>query len=339
MNTNGNETFEPTELDTFLNGDNAGQEAKIELGIEPKEEPKDVEPKEDETANVETPTTKEKDVDKEVEEDEGTKTKKEDTDEQAKGSDELNLEGDVSEGQSKDKNHPVNQAFSRLRHEKKEFEKVATELKSAQELLDNEFKALALKNGYKDITNAAEYLRAVRQQEGVKSFNQTNDPNDLIDVIKQNVLDEVKPFLTNANSAIKETSQAKVEVELQQQVDGLNEKYGTNLKKYDDIVNLPNADKVIDYLEKDLSLDDAYYLANKDTIVETKVNSAKQKAINVAKGYDHVKQDGKSNAVKKVQLTQSEIDNNLSTWRQWFPKESDSKLKEMILSAKKNGEL
>jgi len=315
---------ESNELDVYLNGEPSAEE--------PKEEEI---PKGTEEAETEEPSASQDKAEEDAEIPEEKETDTEEESDDAETEDKPEVDEDVSLAQSKDKNHPLNKVFSKLRREKKEFE-----LKQAKQAdIDKKYEALALKAGRKDIKTAEDYIRALDLKDGVDKFNETQDATDLIRTIKSDILSEIAPVLEGTQHTIEEAGQSKVDEDLAKQVTDLNEKYGTELKTFDDVANLPDADKIIDYLEKGVTLDDAYTLVNQKDIFEKAQKASTQKAINKVKGRTHVKANGNNDSIKKDQLTQAEIDTHTTTWQGWFPDAKPSEIKAYMLEAKKLGEL
>jgi len=95
--------------------------------------------------------------------------------------------------------------------------------------------------------------------------------------------------------------QAEVEASRQgllQQIHELNEEFGLRVKDENDLDNLENVAQVADYFKRGLSLKEAYYLANRNTIDAKKsVNAAAKKA-----STSHIQPDARGGAGDTVDL-------------------------------------
>lgn len=73
---------------------------------------------------------------------------------------------------------------------------------------------------------------------------------------------------------------------LQSDIDQLNKEYpNCGIKKPEDITD----SKMVDYIRKGLSVNEAYYLANKDNIAQAQMAGVRQATINQANGKGHLK--------------------------------------------------
>lgn len=269
--------------------------------------------------NTETPV-QEIDVDSNVEKD---------GDQQPEINDETPIE------QSKDKTHPANSAFARYRRENKELKEKYQMTQKQIEEMNNAFKELAKQNGVDGIEDVQGYLKAVKRQTLQQKYKQSQDPIVLAELVADMVKQDTDP-----QKQQEEIVNNAVEEQLQKELKEFNEEFGKNLENIDDVISLPNSDKIIDYMEKrNLSITDAYFLANRADIQKEQSEKAKQEAINQARGFSHVKPNSQGGEVNANAITQEEIKSNLPMWRAMFPNASQQEIVKMMQKAKDDGDL
>jgi len=213
-------------------------------------------------------------------------------------SDESNVlaDEDVSEGQSKDKNHPANHVFAEQRRKNKELEEKLKEFESKQVAIDKHYEELALKAGRNDIKTEEDYRRALAQEDMINRYKETQDPLALVELMKTALMPEIKSMV--------DKPLAPQEYDFMPEITDFNTEFGKTLKSIDEVMDLPNSEKIISYMDKNgLKLSEAYRLANGDSIK----TAARQEAINKAKGHSHVK-DTKQSADTSGHVDKAELD-------------------------------
>lgn len=231
----------------------------------------------------------------------------------------VQIDDNTSTEQSHDKSNPANKAFATLRKERKQ-------LQAERDNINRQFAELAKAQGFDKITTADEYFIELNKQQAAAKYKKSNNPVDLIDAITEGVKSSLAPREALAQEVASTAPKAEI--------DTFNEQYGYELGSFDDIVELPNSEMIFDHMENNnLSLADAYFLANKDSVVKSEAKKARQQAINQAKGFSHVKKDSNAGEVDTVSISPSE----LSELKRWFPEKSTAELTKLGKSYKKSG--
>lgn len=116
----------------------------------------------------------------------------------------------------------------------------------------------------------------------------------LEELIKAQV--ETHPDVVAARKAVEELKLSKQAAEdakalatVEAQIKEIAEKYDPSIKSTADIMRLPEYPKIYGYVQKGLSITDAYRLVYADTIAEKKAAAAKQQVINDAAGKAHLR--------------------------------------------------
>jgi hypothetical protein len=217
------------------------------------------------------------------------------------------------EQQSIDKDNPANHAFAEMRRKLKEQDGVIKQ----QSELDKTYADLAKKLGYEGVNNAKEFAEAVKRQETLNKYKETNDPEFLIEAI----VDRLAPKLQPAQQDI------VVDNGLNKELEEFNKTFKQNLKSIDEITTLSNHEEVLEYMMNGIPLHKAYAAANPDKIAAAN----KQAIINQVKGHNHVKANSNGGTVEKINVTAAEV----AQWKQWFPEKPDEQCRKEIAANKK----
>lgn len=107
-----------------------------------------------------------------------------------------------------------------------------------------------------------------------------------------------------ADSLRKQTEEQAISQRLQSEVEGLNAAYDLRLQSIDDVLTLPNAERIIEIARTSgLPLTDCYLLANKDEVLQKQAKAAEQRARTKVASKAHVKDAAKaSDSVDLVQV-------------------------------------
>lgn len=209
------------------------------------------------------------------------------------------------------------------------------EFNQRQQALDAEFARRF--EGYENpithqpIRNQKDYFAALDAQEKLARDKELEDkgidPKVFEDMVNRQVNNN--PIVQQAQEVINQARQSQLENAL---AEGIREisVLDPNIKGIDDILNLPNAQQIIDYT-KNMSLVDAYKLANFDNLMKGKVAGAKQAALNNINGTSHLNQtDNLSTADNgEVEIPQSE----LAQWKRAFPHATHAELRKKYNSS------
>lgn len=225
--------------------------------------------------------------------------------------------------QSENKDNPANKAFAELRRKNKEFE---TKLGSYTQA-DKEVTELAKSLGYEGVTDVNSFLRAVKQEELATKYKETQDPTILAEMMKESMFSD--PRFSQSQT---KTEPANVDDALNSEIEEFNKSFDGKLTSFDDILNLPNSAKILDYMDKsNLPLIDAYKLANPEEYADRVAKASKQQAINQARGLSHVKSNATAGEIDPVTVTAGEI----SQWKSWFPNKTEEQCRKEIANNKK----
>lgn len=227
-----------------------------------------------------------------------------------------------SKAQSRNKDNPANSLFAKMRREKKELE---TNLQRYKQI-DAYYADLAKKSGLSNITNAIEYAEAIKNQTFAEQYKETGDPSLLIDRMKESIFSDprfsqiIQPQSSGEDVIDKELSE-------------FNSAGYEKLESFDDILNLPNSQKILTYMDtNNLPLLDAYKLANAETLVQKQTKAAKQAAINQAKGHTHINSNAKSGGIEEIPVSE----NDIAIWkRRHGSNKTDEQCRKEITEAKK----
>lgn len=225
-----------------------------------------------------------------------------------------------SNEQSKNKNNEFNSKFAQLRRENEE-------LKRKTNLANKYLSNLYQEQGIKDLDTFNNYMQNFEETQRKNEYKERGIDIDELDKV---IADRIKesPELQQLK---KMQEQRKVELEVQE----FEQNY-PNFKDVKNVQELPNFQKVIEFRNKhNLSLTDAFTLANKDNLQEI----MKQETLKL-------KNDIKNDLVSKQNRTLSNSSNSgnanpivitksdLNVWKKFYPGKSDEELKKIIYKSK-----
>lgn len=96
------------------------------------------------------------------------------------------------------------------------------------------------------------------------------------------------------------------------------------VKTIDDAEGLPNIDVIKQYIQKGVSLSDAYFMANKKDILSNKSSEARVQAIKSIQSKNHIKPTGSGVEASYVKIPAQTMD----MYKQFFPKWSEKQIRE-----------
>ena len=243
------------------------------------------------------------------------------------------------EEQSKDKDNPANHAFAEKNHELKQ-------LRAWKEERDQKFAELARQAGFSDIKDADGYLTAIEhqrqqqhQQQLATQYQNNHDPALLAQMaanqIKQDP--EYASSVAASKQMVQYIAEQQVMSSIQSEIAELNETFGTSVKNINEVNELPNGGKIVQLLmnNQNMTLSDAYLLANKADVLKNATAKQKQQLVNQAHGFDHIGKNATGGDVDNIQVT----DTDIQDWKKWFPDKSRDQCIKEIRQAKKNGDL
>ena len=115
---------------------------------------------------------------------------------------------------------------------------------------------------------------------------------------------ELKKLRDEAAALKKQTEEQAINQRLQSEVDSLNATYDLKLKTIDDVLTLPNAERIIEIARTSgLPLTDCYLLANRTELMQQQTKAAVQKDRTKVASKSHIKDTAKaSDSVDLVQV-------------------------------------
>lgn len=81
---------------------------------------------------------------------------------------------------------------------------------------------------------------------------------------------------------------AKAQEAIRRGVESIRVKYGENVQSVEDILAMPTGGAFNEYVQKGLPLEDAFYLANRETLDRRRMEAARQAGIKQASGKRHM---------------------------------------------------
>lgn len=195
----------------------------------------------------------------------------------------------------------------------------------AQARFDSEIAQLC--SGYvhpvtgKPITTLAEYKDAIYQQDRIAAEEKLKESGldaEAIDSLITN-----NPVIQQAQAVIAQSQAVEAERRLQADFEAVKA-LDPSVKTMADIPNLPVIENIL--RNSNMSLVDAYKLANYDSLIQNARAGAKQGAINQMKGKGHLTGvDSLSNDSSEVEIPQAEY----RSLKETFPNKSDAELKKL----------
>lgn len=147
--------------------------------------------------------------------------------------------------------------------------------------------------------------------------------------VKELVEDAVRPLreqvqrqhLTSAGEAARAVNR-QAEAVIRQGVENIRAKYGAQVQSLQDILALPTGETFSGYVKKGLSLEDAYYLANRESADRHRLSAAKQAGINQAAGKRHMASPARAAGELPYSATAEEA----AAYRELLPDATDAEI-------------
>lgn len=167
------------------------------------------------------------------------------------------------------------------------------------------------------ITTKAEY-DLYQQQYQQEQLQQAGIDPGILDQMIQN-----HPAIHQAQAMM---AQQQMAMQQQRMVAGLQaiSQFDPDVKGFEDIIKNPNFAQIDAMYQRGYSLEDAYYLANKDKISQRKQAAAKQQVINQATGKSHMKATGSNGAGNDVSVP-SDV---MEMYKQMNPGATETQIKQ-----------
>ena len=180
-----------------------------------------------------------------------------------------------------------NHAFAEMRVKNKKLEQQTKELEEKlgkmSGIIGNQFKD----QGINDVDGYLNYYSEYEKKE-LENKARYGDTEAIQKLAAQTIVDDPRfKQMEQVSNAMLDMIARQKEVD---EVKEFNGAYGQNLNGYKDITGLPNANQIIDLMqENNLSLTQAYTLANSNSLMNQQAKQAKQEVVNTNAGYGHVR--------------------------------------------------
>ena len=219
-----------------------------------------------------------------------------------------NTAAEVKEPQSAE----VNASFAAARRKAEE------EYNSKLKGINDEFKRVFgnVKNPVtgKNIETYQDYLQAVEHQK-TESRNKMLQEKGIDPKLIEQYVNE-SPVMRQAQQILEENNKAEAQRKLESDLKAIGE-FAPEITSFEDLENHESCADVIAYVEKGLSLVDAFKLANFNRLSAKSTEAAKQAAINQAKSKGHMET---TNSVSVGMDNLAPIpDNVMAMWRNAYP--------------------
>lgn len=199
----------------------------------------------------------------------------------------------INDGSNDERNYEKDAAYAEMRRKAEEAE----EYKEKYNQVNNFFK-----NNYGDefgVDNFESFKEKMTSQRMEEKFNEivdeANKEKNQVDVnAKMKELLDLHPEFNKIKQELNKYEEAAAKTVQKQnekkEVTDLNNEHGLELQSYEDIKKLDNAEKILGYMtDSNLSLSDAYLLANKDIIQKEGAEKVRQQTMNQINGKSHIK--------------------------------------------------
>lgn len=226
-----------------------------------------------------------------------------------------------SKKQSLNKDDEANTRFAQMRRENEE-------LKKKNEIASKYLSTLYKDQGINDLESFNNYMQTYEENQRKQEYMEKGIDVDAIDKVIAERL-QANPELLRLKQMQEES---KIQLEVQEFENSFPE-----YKNVKQIQELPNYERVLEFRNKhNLSLTDAFTLANKEKLKEIRDKEVIKMKNNiktdlVAKQNKSLLASSGTGAGKPIVITKAD----LNEWKKFYPTESEEKLKQRILKAKK----
>lgn len=216
----------------------------------------------------------------------------------------IELEGNTIPDSDK-KHHKFAEMRVANKELKAQLEAVQAELKSRDDKISKVDKYINDLHGDKGITNIDSYLSHMsdyeRKQLQEKAIQ--GDSEAMQTLLNEQLMNN--PMMEKINQVSEYLEQQALDNNIRSELDEFNTEYDQKLTSYKDIANLDNSDDIYNFMEKGLTVSQAYIIANKDSIINKAAKETKQETINNIAGRSHMSANGAGtgNADKVVQIS------------------------------------
>lgn len=136
------------------------------------------------------------------------------------------------------------------------------------------------------------YRQALEKQERMQQMQAAGvDPaalQGMVDEAVRPLREQMQRQTMETMSAEARSVTAKAQEAIRRGVESIRVKYGENVQSVEDILAMPTGGAFNEYVQKGLPLEDAFYLANRETLDRRRMEAARQAGIKQASGKRHM---------------------------------------------------
>lgn len=170
------------------------------------------------------------------------------------------------------------------------------------------------------------YRQAEREQQRSEALRGAGvDPEALKGMVEEAVKplrEQVQKQSLTGMSEMAKTVNRQAEAVIRQSVENIRAQYGAEVQSVQDILALPTGRAFSEYVKKGLSLEDAYYLANRESADKHRMAAAKQAGINQAAGKRHMRSPERAAGELPYTATAEEA----AAYREMMPEATDAEI-------------
>lgn len=236
------------------------------------------------------------------------------------------VEEQAEETHSEETNVQSSEENARYAAARRRAEAEYAERQKAQDLeFERRFKGYVNPITQQPIRNQRDYFDALDAQETLRRNQELQskgiDPQLFEEAVNRQV--ENNPTLLQAQAIIQANNEARMQNDINEGIKEI-QKFDASIKTVEDLLDNENFSKILQGLQNNMSLADAYKYANLDNLIAQNRSAAKQQAINNIKGTSHL---GVTDGLNTSEDEGVDIPTNeLGAWKRAFP---DASMKEL----------
>lgn len=170
------------------------------------------------------------------------------------------------------------------------------------------------------------YQEAERQAQRTAQLQQAGiDPDNIRSMVDEAVRPLRRQMQRQELASLQEMARnvdARAQEAIRQGVETVRQLYGAEAASVEDIVAMPTGPQFNDYVRKGLSIEEAYYLANRRDIDARRMSAARQAGINRASGKAHLAGMPQAAGEAPYQPTEAEK----AAYREFMPDATDAEI-------------
>lgn len=196
-----------------------------------------------------------------------------------------------------------NARFAAERRKQEEEQRIAQAVQSARDAVYAEqYKDTVNPYTGQPIKSEADYKQYVQQynEDLIKSSGIQQSQFDQI-VNSDPRIQQAQQIINQQNAMQQQSAMEQENLKLKESVKKIGQ-FDKSVKTEQDIINNPHFQKIAEYYQKGISLEDAYYLANRAELEAKKQAATRQQTINQVAGKQHMKTTGQNGVGNDVHI-------------------------------------